>query len=97
MYLKHINFRTIEAVPAAPPRGHPDYTTSNGITPSGSSRTGTATPSPVVRGEVLDFGNDAFLDWALDVWMPNQFWMQRSRPESVTWYLHDNGISTGCS
>jgi hypothetical protein len=43
-------------------------------------------------GEGLDFGNDAYLDWLLNEWMPQQFFDSTDRdPNRVTWYMIDNG------
>jgi Hypothetical glycosyl hydrolase family 15 len=40
----------------------------------------------------LDFGNDAYLDWVLNTWMPNNYLDSTdSDPNKITWYLHDNG------
>ena len=46
----------------------------------------------------MDFGNDAYLDWVLNTWMPNHYFDSTdSDPNGVYWYLHDNGSFQGMS
>ena len=93
VYLKHINFRTIEGGPAAAAGSHPDYNFIKQNHPEWIIKDRNGNPISLFGwGEILDFGNDAFLDWALNVWMPNQYLDETDRdPNRVTWFVHDNG------
>ena len=91
-YLKHINFRTI--VKGAIDLSHPDYDYVVKNHPEWilKDRNGNWVTLFAETDIALDFGNDAFLDWALNTWMPNQYLDSTdSDPNRVTWYLHDNG------
>jgi hypothetical protein len=93
VYLKHINFRIIESGPAAAAGSHPDYNFIKQNHPEWIIKDRNGNPISLFGwGEILDFGNDAFLDWALNIWMPNQYLDATDRdPNRVTWFVHDNG------
>ena len=94
VYLKHINFRTIENGPAGSSESHPDYNFIKNSRPQWILKDRNGNPVSLFGwGEVLDFGNDAYIDWALNTWMPNQYLDATDKdPNRVTWYLHDNGL-----
>jgi hypothetical protein len=93
VYLKHMNLRTIVSGPVGPAEGHPDYTYVKTQHPEWIIKDATGTPVSIFGwGEATDFGNDAFLDWVLDTWMPNQYFDSTDRdPSRVLWFLQDNG------
>jgi hypothetical protein len=89
VYLKHLNIRTIE-------RGmpdHPDYNYIKANHPEWVLKDVNGRPISLFGyGEIVDFGNDAYLDYVLNTWMPDQFFDSTDRDLSrVTWYMHDNG------
>jgi hypothetical protein len=93
VYLKHLNLRTILSGPGGPAEGHPDYNFIKTYHPEWILKDRWGNPASLFGwGEMLDFGNDAFLDWALNVWMPAQYFDPTDAdPNRVTWYMHDNG------
>ena len=95
VYLKHINLRVILKGFSS----HPDYDYIKQHHPEWVIKDRYGKPIPLFGwGEVLDFGNDAFIDWALNTWMPNQYLDDTDRDlNRVTWYVHDNGDLDECS
>jgi hypothetical protein len=94
VYLKHMNLRTIVSGPVGPAEGHPDYDYIKRYHPEWiiKDRSGKPITLFVNTYEALDFGNDAFLDWVLNIWMPEQYFDETDQdPNRVMWYLHDNG------
>jgi hypothetical protein len=98
MYLKHINLRTVylgrDDLNAA--EGHPNAAWIQANHPEWIVKSSNGSSVPIFRpdlGEaVLDFGNDAYLDWALNTWMPQQYLDATDRdPNRLTWHVHDNG------
>ena len=94
-YLKHVNFRTIDTSQPPPSvEGHPDYPYIQQNHPEWIVKDVNGNPIPLFAPteQVLDFGNDAYLDWALDTWMPTEYLDSTdSDPSRKTWYLQDNG------
>ena len=91
VYLKHINLRTIESTRD---ESHPDYDWIHQNHPEWLLRDANGNTVPLFNSasECLDFGNDAYLDWVLNTWMPNNYLDSTdSDPNKITWYLHDNG------
>ena len=91
VYLKHINLRTIESTRD---ESHPDYDWIHQNHPEWILRDANGNTVPLFNSasECLDFGNDAYLDWVLNTWMPNNYLDSTdSDPNKITWYLHDNG------
>lgn len=94
-YLKHLNLRTIDS------HGyddHPDYNWIHANHPEWILRDANGNTVSLFLGgeELLDFGNDAYLDYALNTWLPNSYFDINDRDPSVeTWYLHDNGDFRG--
>ena len=89
VYLKHINLRIILKGFSS----HPDYDYIKQHHPEWVIKDRYGKPISLFGwGEILDFGNDAFIDWALNTWMPNQYLDDTDRDlNRVTWYVHDNG------
>src|SRR5205823_236640 len=53
---------------------------------------GNTVPLFISTEECLDFGNDAYLDWVLNTWMPNNYLDSTdSDATAIMWYLHDEG------
>lgn len=91
VYLKHINLRTIVSTKGA---SHPDYDWIHKNHPEWIIRdkNGNTVPLFLPEEECLDFGNDAYLDYALGKWMPETFLdATDSDPNKVCYYLQDNG------
>jgi hypothetical protein len=101
VYLKHLNLRTIDSRQLEPSiEGHPDYAWIHQNHPEWIVRdvNGNTIPLFLPTEEILDFGNDAYLDWVLNTWMPNHYFdATDSDPNHVYWYLHDNGDFQGMS
>jgi hypothetical protein len=99
VYLKHLNLRTIDRTELEPSvQGRPDYMWIRQNHPEWIVRDVNGNPIPLFAPseEILDFGNDAYLDWVLNTWMPNHFFDSTDRdPNGVYWYLHDEGSFTG--
>lgn len=95
VYLKHLNLRTIDSAQLEPSvEGHPDYKWIKTHHPEWVLRDAYGRTVPLYRSteESLDFGNDAYLDWVLNTWMPNNYLDGTdSDPNLITWYLQDNG------
>jgi hypothetical protein len=95
VYLKHLNLRTIDSAQLEPStEGHPDYNWIKTNHPEWILRDANGRTVPLYRSteESLDFGNDAYLNWVLNTWMPNNYLDSTdSDPNKVTWYLQDNG------
>jgi hypothetical protein len=95
VYLKHLNLRTIDSAQLEPSvEGHPDYRWIKANHPEWILRDAYGKTVPLYRSteESLDFGNDAYLDWVLNTWMPvNYLDSTDSDPNLITWYLQDNG------
>jgi Hypothetical glycosyl hydrolase family 15 len=95
IYLKHLNLRTIDSAQLEPSvEGHPDYKWIKTNHPEWIIKDINGNTVPMYRSteESLDFGNDAYLDWVLNTWMPNNYFDSTdSDPKLITWYLHDNG------
>jgi hypothetical protein len=91
VYLKHINLRTI--VPGHDD-DHPDYEWVHQNHPEWIIRdaNGNTVPLFLPNEECCDFGNDAYLDYALNEWMPQQYLDDTDKDPSKTFfYLQDNG------
>ena len=91
VYLKHINLRTI--VPNMND-DHPDYDWIHRNHPEWivKDKHGDPVPLFLAQEECLDFGNDAYLDYALNEWMPKQYFDETDKDTSkVFYYLQDNG------
>ena len=99
VYLKHLNLRTIDRTLLEPRvDGRPDYMWIHQNHPEWIVRDVNGNPIPlfVPSEEILDFGNDAYLDWVLNTWMPSEYFDSTdSDPNGVYWYLHDEGSFTG--
>lgn len=95
-YLKHISLRTIDSKQLEPSiEGHPDYAYVHDKHPEWIVRdaAGKTVPIFVPSEESLDFGNDAYLDWVLSTWMPNNYLdVNDNDIKTVSWYLQDNGV-----
>jgi hypothetical protein len=95
VYLKHINLRTIDSTQREPSvEGHPDYDWIHANHPEWilHDANGKTIPLFIPTEECLDFGNDAYLDWVLNTWMPNNYFDSTdSDLAAVMWYLQDNG------
>jgi hypothetical protein len=92
VYLKHLNLRTI--VRGSPDLSHPDYDWIHQNHPEWILRDANGNTVPIFtpQEEALDFGNDAYLDWALNEWMPNTYFDATDSSTSGTfYYLQDNG------
>jgi hypothetical protein len=93
VYLKHLSLRTIDRSYASV-GDHPDYNWIHANHPEWILRdaNGKTVPLFLSTEESLDFGNDAYLDWVLNTWMPNNYLDSTdSDPNKITWYLQDNG------
>lgn len=91
VYLKHINLRTI--VPGNSD-DHPDYDWIHQNHPEWIIRdaNGKTVPLFLPEEECCDFGNDAYLDYCLNKWMPEQYFDDTDKDTSkVFCYLQDNG------
>jgi len=99
VYLKHLNLRTIDSAQLEPStEGHPDYNWIKTNHPEWILRDANGRTVPLYRSteESLDFGNDAYLNWVLNTWMPNNYLDSTdSDPNKITWYLQDNGDFLG--
>jgi len=99
VYLKHINLRTIDSSQREPSiEGHPNYDWIHANHPEWILRDANGRTVPLYRSteESLDFGNDAYLNWVLNTWMPNNYLDSTdSDPSLITWYLQDNGDFRG--
>ena len=74
--------------------GHPNYDWIHQNHPEWILRdaNGNTVPLFISTEESLDFGNDAYLDWVLNTWMPNNYLDSTDSDANATmWYLHDNG------
>jgi hypothetical protein len=92
VYLKHINLRTIETSTVDLSHPDSDYVVKNHPEWILKDRNGNWVTIFGGTNYALDFGNDAYLDWALNTWMPNQYLDSTdSDPSRITWYAHDNG------
>ncbi|MDQ3258463.1 MAG: hypothetical protein M3R15_32025 [Acidobacteriota bacterium] len=95
VYLKHINLRTIDSTQREPSvEGHPNYDWIHANHPEWilHDANGNTVPLFSSTDECLDFGNDAYLDWVLNTWMPNNYFdSTASNLAAVMWYLQDNG------
>ena len=91
VYLKHISLRTIVSTRV---EGHPDYDWIHQNHPEWILRDANWNTVPLfISGEeCLDFGNDAYLDWVLNTWMPNNYLDSTDSDANATmWYVLDNG------
>lgn len=90
-YFKHVTTRIIVNDPSL--TSHPDYDYVKNNHPEWVIKDINGDPVPLFGlGEAVDFGNDEYLDWVLDTWMPEQFFDSTDDDEHrVTWYVHDNG------
>lgn len=98
VYLKHINLRTI--IPNDNPNApdHPDYNWIHQNHPEWiiKDANGKTVPLFLPEEECMDFGNDAYLDYCLNTWLPNQYLDETDKdPNKVTFYLQDNGNFKG--
>jgi hypothetical protein len=97
MYFKHINLRTLDSHQRGPEgskiEGRPNYGWIHANHPEWiiKDRRGEPVPLYLPTEEVLDFGNDAYLDWALNTWMPQQLFDKTDLAASVIYLQHDNG------
>ncbi len=95
VYMKKLNLRTITSTQREPSvEGHPDYDWIHQNHPEWILRdaNGNTVPLFISTEESLDFGNDAYLDWVLNTWMPNNYLDSTDSDANATmWYLHDNG------
>jgi hypothetical protein len=73
--------------------GMPDYDWIHAHHPEWiiKDRRGKPVPMYAPTEEVLDFGNDAYLDWALNTWMPQQLFDKADLAAPVIHLQHDNG------
>ena len=97
VYLKHLSLRTIDRSYASV-GDHPSYNWIHANHPEWILRdaNGNTVPLFISTEESLDFGNDAYLDWVLNTWMPNNYLDSTdSDPNKITWYLQDNGDFLG--
>jgi hypothetical protein len=90
VYMKHINLRTLYGEDTSHPdddyvhANHPEWVIKDNL--------GNPVPIFVAGEESLDFGNDAYLNWALNTWMPNEYVDSTDDdPNLLTFYMHDNG------
>ena len=91
VYLKHISLRTIVTTRD---EAHPDYDWIHQNHPEWILRDANWNTVPLYLPgeECLDFGNDAYLDWVLNTWMPNNYLDSTdSDANKTTWYVLDNG------
>jgi hypothetical protein len=101
VYTKHVNFRTVDSTQLdghGKVEGRPDYNWIHANHPEWILRdaNGNTVPMFVSTEECLDFGNDAYLDWLLNTWMPNSFFDSTdSNLAVVMWYMHDEGDFLG--
>ena len=95
IYLKHMNLRNIDSTQREPSvEGHPDYDWIHQNHPEWilHDANGNTVPLFISTEECLDFGNDAYLDWVLNTWMPNNYLDSTdSDATAIMWYLHDEG------
>ena len=95
VYLKHLNLRTIDSTQREPSvEGHPDYDWIHQNHPEWILRDANGNTVPIFKSteESLDFGNDAYLDWVVNTWMPNNYLDSTDSDANATmWYLLDNG------
>lgn len=93
IYFKHINIRTTMAGIDGPSEGHPNYNYIKTQHPEWVIKDRFGRPIDIFGyGEALDFGNDAYLDWILNTWMPNEYFDSIDGNQArVTWHMHDNG------
>jgi Hypothetical glycosyl hydrolase family 15 len=97
VYLKHINLRTI--IPGYDD-DHPSYDWVHKNHPEWIVKDANGNPVPMFLPgeECVDFGNDAYLDYALNDWMPNMYLDETDKdPGKTTYYLQDNGNFTAMS
>jgi len=93
VYLKHLSLRTIDRSYASV-GDHPDYNWIKTNHPEWIIKdiNGNTVPLYHSTEESLDFGNDAYLNWVLNTWMPNNYLDSTDRDSNrITWYLQDNG------
>ncbi len=97
MYFKHVNLRitdnTRRGAGGSKIDGLPDYDWIHANHPEWiiKDRRGEPVPLYLPTEEVLDFGNDAYLDWALNTWMPQQLFDETDLAAPVIYLQHDNG------
>ena len=95
VYCKHINLRTIDSSQRQPSvEGHPDYDWIHAHHPEWILHDANGNTVPLFRStqQCLDFDNDAYLDWVLNTWMPNNYLDSTDGdPNKVTYYMQDNG------
>lgn len=97
VYLKHVNLRTI--IPGYDD-DHPSYDFVHRHHPEWIIRdkNGNTIPMFLPGEECVDFGNDDYLDYALNDWMPEMYLDETdSDPDKLTFYLQDNGNFTAMS
>ena len=93
VYLKHLNLRVAPYSFGVPAMGSPAHEVVASNNPEWIIKDRFGTPASMFGWrEALDFGRDADLDWALDVWMPGQYLHATDAdPNRITWHMHDNG------
>jgi hypothetical protein len=97
-YYKHVNLRTINSEQQGPNgslyEGRPDYQYIHTYHPEWlvKDASGNTISMGLATDEMLDFGNDAYLDWALNTWLPNQLFDAIDKEPGRTIFLQqDNG------
>lgn len=90
VYMKHVNLRTIYGEDLSHPdddyihASHPEWVIKDNL--------GNPVPIFIAGEESLDFGNDAYLAWALNTWMPAEYFDSTDDDTNLlTFYMHDNG------
>lgn len=97
-YLNHVNLRTIDRTSRNDIEGHPDYQWIHQNHPEWILRdvNGQTVPLFLPSEEMLDFGNDAYIDWVVNTWFPRKYALELERgPMQLSWFLHDNGELRG--
>ena len=100
-YFKHVNLRTLDSTERGPNgskiSGRPDYDWIHTHHPEWVIKDATGNPVPLElpTEEVLDFANDAYLDWVLNTWMPEQLFDRTDLAAPVIYLQHDNGDFKG--
>ena len=101
VYVKHINVRMLDRNQRSTQiEGRPDYDYIHTNHPEWILKDAAGNPVTLYlpTEEALDFGNDAYLDWLFNTWMPTQFLDATDRdPNVIAWFQHDNGAFGGMS
>jgi len=101
MYFKHVNLRILDSRHRGRTGrsldGLPDHDWIHANHPEWivRDREGKTVPLYLPEEQILDFGNDAYLDWVVNTWMPQQLFDNVDKNAAVIYLQHDNGNFRG--